>query len=131
MERRVGKQSSDLSMKEIKARKDKLDREIDEIEQRLESRMNKVQRTVLGTLKPLSAIRDNPFKAVGTAVLVGFILGLPRRKKSAPGITKSRFHALLFDELKRIAARKAVEYTSDFMDEKIASARKSSSKLQK
>lgn len=128
MERRVGKQSSDLSMKEIKARKEQLDREIDEIEQRLESRMNKVQRTVLGTLKPLSTIRDNPFKAVGTAVLVGFILGLPRRKKSAPGIAKSRFHSLLFDELKRIAARKAVEYTSDFMDEKIASARKSSFK---
>lgn len=125
------KQNSDVSMKEIKARKEKLDREIDELEQRLETRMGKVQRTVLGTLQPLSAIRDNPFKAVGTAVLVGFIFGLPRRSKSGSGSAKSRFHTLLFDELKRIAARKAVEYTSDFVDEKIASTRKSSSKLQK
>lgn len=121
------KQTESITMEEIKARKEKLEKEIHQLENDFETRVGKVQRTLSGTFHPLSAIKKHPFKAVGTAVLVGFVLGLPRMRKSTSKNSRYGLSALLFDELKRLAARKAVEFTSEFVDEKISSMRNSSS----
>ena len=80
----------------------------------------------MGPFQPVEYIKKNPFKAVGTSVLVGVALGLMGKEKSSNGETsgrnshKEKLFDLLFDEVKRVAARKAATYLSDLVDERIS-----------
>lgn len=67
---------------------------------------------------------------MGAAVTFGFLMGISGSKKTGnrkesdsvsgtPGIS-----AMIFNELKRLATRKAIEYTSDFIDEKLSTRKK-------
>lgn len=110
-------------MTDIRARKRKLKNELELLEGGFENRVTGIREKVLGPLEPASFIKKHPFKSLGAAVFAGFLLGLPGKKrpsgpKTSPGTSGTGFSSLLFDELKRFAARRAMLYVSDFLDER-------------
>lgn len=112
-------------MADIRKRKKKLEDDLELLEDDFENRISKAQKKVLGPLKPIEYIKKNPFKAVGTSVILGVTLGLMGSDKSSDGeissdVHKERMFDLLFSEVKRVVARKAGSYLSDFIDEKIS-----------
>lgn len=129
-------------MAELRAQKEKLEQEIAELESSFEARASTIQRRVKGIVRPFSRIRRKPGKALFTAVLIGFVLGAAgsRRRSSKPAKKQttskkrrssnsgsdSKFTSYLFDELKHVAAKKAMKYTSDLVEQKLASTQKSS-----
>ena len=121
------KKHKNISMADIRKRKKKLEDDLDLLEEDFEDRISSAQKRVLGPLQPINLIKENPFKAVGTSVLVGIALGMVGREKSseenATSIDdshKEKLFDLLFNEVKRVAARKAATYLSDFIDERIS-----------
>lgn len=113
-------------MADIRKRKKKLEDDLELLEDDFEHRISNAQKKLLGPLKPIDYIKNNPFKAVGTSVLLGVALGMVGNSKSSDGevssdnIHKEKLFDLLFSEVKRVAARKAASYLSDFIDEKIS-----------
>lgn len=118
--------NKNISMADIRKRKKKLEDDLDLLEDDFEDRISSVQKKVLGPLQPINLIKENPFKAVGTSVLVGVALGLMGKekssgeKKSVDDSQKEKLFELLFNEVKRVAARKAATYLSDLIDERIS-----------
>jgi ElaB/YqjD/DUF883 family membrane-anchored ribosome-binding protein len=118
------------SVDEIQLRKQKLQQEIDLIEQKYSKKATKLSNGIQNTLKPIQTIRDNPLKSLGISVAVGLVLGLSgRRKRSSTktsstydrgsGSSDSGFSSLLMSELKRMAAKRAMMYISDIVDRKV------------
>lgn len=113
-------------MAEIRRRKKKLEDDLELLEGNFENRISTVQKKVLGTLKPLKMIKKNPLKAVGSSVLIGFAIGMmgdnraSSNEDSSGHLQKEKLVNLFFNEVKRIAARKAGMYLSDFVDQKIS-----------
>jgi hypothetical protein len=113
-------------MADIRKRKKKLEDDLDLLEEDFEDRISNAQKRVLGPLQPINLIKENPFKAVGTSVLVGIALGLMGREKSSKKTTKideshkDKLFDLLLNEVKRVAAHKAATYLSDLIDERIS-----------
>lgn|GEM_PF-720822 len=112
-----------LSASELRERKEKLKRELDQIEEKYSSKITRAKNTVNRTLKPVKTIKESPFKAVGIAVIVGVLAGMTGRKKSSAqsdsGGSGLGFSSLLMGELKRLAARKAMVYVSDIVDQEV------------
>ena len=115
-------QNKDISIEDLKHRKERLKKEIEGLESEMDKSFTKVKENTFGSLKMVSRIKRNPFKAVGIAVIVGAAIGLTGRKspkKPSQGKDKYGFGALLLDELKRLAARRATEYISTIVDSEI------------
>lgn len=111
-------------MADIRKRKKKLEDDLELLEGNIENRISGVQKKVLGTLEPIETIKRNPLKSVGTSIIIGFAIGMLGNGKSSVENDRSDPHKeklanLLFSEIKRVAARKAASYLSEFMDEKI------------
>jgi len=115
-----------ISMADIKRRKKKLEDDLELLEGDFEHRISSAQKKVLGPLKPIDYIKKHPFKAVGTSVVVGIAFGLIGSGKSSNSTGtegakhKEKLFELLFNEVKRVAARKAATYISEMIDEKIS-----------
>jgi ElaB/YqjD/DUF883 family membrane-anchored ribosome-binding protein len=118
------------SVEEIHLRKQKLQQEIDLIEQKYSKKATKISNGIQNTLKPIQTIRDNPLRSLGISVAVGLILGLSGRSKrsssktsstddSGSGNSDNGFSSLLMSELKRMAAKRAMMYISDIVDRKV------------
>lgn len=118
------------NIQEIQIRKERLQNELDAIETKYAAKIGGVKRMLNGSLKPAQKIRRNPLKAVGYAVLVGFSVGLLRKKKSSKkkknkqaqdhsGESNVGFTSLLMNELKRLAARKAMVLVSEMVDKEV------------
>lgn len=115
-----------ISMADIRRKKKKLEDDLELLEDDFENRISRAQKKVLEPLKPIDYIKKNPFKAVGTSVILGIALGLMGNDKTSEGevasdIHKEKMFDLLFSEVKRVVARKAGSYLSDFIDEKMSS----------
>lgn len=120
------KKNKNISMADIRKRKKKLEDDLDLLEDDFEDRISSAQKKVLGPLQPINLIKENPFKAVGTSVLIGVVLGLignektPKEKSSVSDSHKEKLFDLLFNEVKRVAARKAATYLSELIDERMS-----------
>lgn len=111
-------------MADIRKRKKKLEDDLELLEGNIENRISGVQKKVLGTLEPIETIKRNPLKSVGASIIIGFAIGMLGNGKSSAESDHSDPHKekladLLFSEIKRVAARKAASYLSEFMDEKM------------
>lgn len=115
---------------EIQLRKQKLQDEIDSIEQKYSKKATKISNGIQKTLKPIKTIRENPLKSVGVSIALGVIVGLSgrRKKKSdtsssdypvSSGTSGTGFTNLLMSELKRMAAKRAMMYISDIIDQRV------------
>lgn len=112
----------DISMSELQARKKKLKQELEYIKASVGNSASEVRDDVISSILPVEKIKKQPFKAVGIAVVAGFILGLPRlRGKRVKGekIKTYGFSSMLMDELKRMAARKAMIYITELVDDQV------------
>lgn len=117
------------SIEEIQLRKERLKNELEAIETKYAAKIGGVKRMVNGSLKPAQKIRRNPLKSVGYAVLLGLAVGLVRSKGSSKkkdqdknsqsGDTKVYFRSMLMNELKRLAARKAMVLVSEMVDKEV------------
>ncbi len=119
------------TMKEIRFRKKKLKDDLELLEGNFEKRVHDIRERILGPFRPVLFIKKKPMYAMGIAVAAGIALGFinkgGKKKKnmdqqevyssseSSPGFT-----GILFDEIKRIAARRAASYVSDFVDQKFS-----------
>jgi len=117
-------------MGEIQLRKEKLQNEINLIEKKYSRQATRISNGIQNTLKPIQTIRDHPFKSLGAAIGAGLLLGLAGRRKhkqrdsptnseSSSSSNGSGFSSLLVSELKRMAAKRAMFYISDFVDRKV------------
>ena len=122
-------------MEKITAHKEELKQDIRKIEGDFKGRISNVKGTITEILHPTEQIKKYPFKAVGAALGVGLIVGLLRRSKRKrrktdsqdlyhPAPPSSGFTSLLLNELKHLAARKAIHYMSDLIDEQVSSLKK-------
>lgn len=121
--------NKNISMSEVRKRKKKLEDDLELLEWDFENRLTNVREKVLGKIDPISIIKKNPFKAVGTSVLVGIAIGMMGKEEfseegeSSRQVHKEKLFNLLFNEVKRVAARKAATYLSDLIDEQISKKR--------
>lgn len=121
-------------IQDIKLRKQTLQQEIDLIEEKYTQKAKKISSGVQSTFKPIQKIREYPLRSVGISFAVGLLIaasGRSRRKstsdygqESGTNISSSRtqddgFTSLLMNELKRMAARRAMIYISDLLDKKV------------
>jgi len=113
-------------MADIRLRKTRLQDDLDLLEQSFENRFSKAKKSMLGSVQPVEFIKKRPLQMFGAALVVGLALSLTRRKKSKSSDTESSmrspaFTGILYDEMKRIAARRAASYMSEWIDQKITS----------
>jgi hypothetical protein len=113
-------------MSEIKQKKNRLKDDLELLEGSFENRITKLQKNIFGSIKPVTLIRKKPFHAVGFALFAGMALGFAKKKQRASsgnGDSSSsslKFTGLLLDEVKRIAARRAADYISEFVEQKMS-----------
>lgn len=124
----MSKKKNDIE--EIKLRKQKLQQEIESIENKYSKQATKISNGIQNTLKPIQTIRNNPLKSLGVSIALGVVLGLSGRRKKQSGSSpaersgnsdtgSSGFTSLLVSELKRMAAKRAMIYISDIIDRKV------------
>ncbi len=118
-------------MAEIRLRKTRLQDDLDLLEQSFENRYSKFQNSALGSLKPVEFIKKRPLQVVGTVLFLGLAFSFTRRKKGSSGNDTAgyskkspSFTGIVYDEMKRIAARRAASYMSEWIDQKITSDKK-------
>ncbi len=121
-------------MKDVRIRKKKLKDDLELLEGNFEERIQSTKRRILGPLKPVSYIKSKPFLALGAALAAGIILGFSSKKKNnSKEIIEDRkssdkspaFTGILIDELKKIAAKRAANYLSELVDQKLSEKNKS------
>lgn len=132
------KNSSDLSLEEIKERRKRLQVEIRSLEESFGERISGIKDEIQSISTPAKKIRGKPLKSVAVAAGAGFLIGLirrPRRKKrdvpptnSTPPKSRTGFSSLLMNELKHLAARKAMFYISELIDRQISDLKDQSGK---
>lgn len=114
-------------------RKTRLKDDLDLLEQSFEKRYSKFQINALGSFKPVEFIRKRPLQVVGAVLFLGLAISFTRRKKGSSGngndtVSYSKkspsFTGIVYDEMKRIAARRAASYMSEWIDQKITSDKK-------
>ncbi|MFO7847882.1 MAG: hypothetical protein R6V27_15050 [Balneolaceae bacterium] len=118
-------------MKQINDRKSELESEINRVEEKYSSKAVFLQKSVKSALKPVQKIRDKPFTAVGLSVIAGFVAGYSGRKKrpkihkrdrtpiETENVSGSGFTSVLTTELKKFAARKAMVFITDWVDQQL------------
>lgn len=125
---------NDITLKEFIQRKNRIEAEVKQIHNNLDSSVHKVKDSFLQLIIPTEKIRRKPFKSIGIAIIVGFAVGLPKKKtgksrkngmntSDKPGLSN-----LLMDELKRLVAQKTAGYIMDLIDVKLSSGLKSDNK---
>lgn len=117
---------NNITLKEFTQRKNKIEAELNQIQNNLDNSVTRVRDSVLHSVLPADKIRKKPFKSVGLAVLIGFAVGLPKfrgKKSSKDGAGSNRglgVTNLMVDEIKRLAAQKAAGYIMEMIDAKFA-----------
>lgn len=121
------KNSEKVTMKLIRSRKQELEGDIELLERGFENRFSRVSKKFNNTVQLKKFIKKSPFIAVAAATGLGLIVGLTKKKKKVKSnddyieSPDSGITSLIYGELKRVAARKAVHYISDLVDRKVSS----------
>lgn len=121
------KHSEKVTMKLIRSRKQQLEGDIELLEKGFENRISRVGKKFNNTVKLKKFIKKNPLIAVSAATGLGLLVGLIKKKKRAKRSEDiiespdSGLNSLIFSELKRVAARKAVHFISDIVDRQVSS----------
>ena len=117
------KKNRNISMSELRARKKKLQQELEDLEDDIEGRFSGVQKKILGNIDPISIIKKNPLKSVGTSVLFGLAIGMIGRKNKEGISDKSgrgEFTDQFLSEMKRVAAKKVAHYLSELINRQVS-----------
>jgi hypothetical protein len=106
---------TDKKLESLQARKEALRKELEELEGKLESGIHNLQDDVSDRFKPVWWIKKYPLRAVGTAVLIGFLAGNRDKSGALAGATVT---ASVVAALKTFAARKLVDQIIDMLENK-------------
>jgi hypothetical protein len=128
----------------IERKKLELEEELDQIQHELDDSIQKVRTDVSTKLDPIQFVKRHPWPVFGVSAALGFLLanligggGSDKKKRSSnyePQERENRvqtksaesnkvFRPLLFNELKKLAARRAVSMASEYLDEILRSRR--------
>jgi len=119
------------TLQEFNQRKNRIEAELNQIHNNFDSSVSSIRDSVLHSVIPADRIRKKPFKSIGLAVLVGFVVGLPKfrgkkNRKNGAGSNRSLgLTNLMVDEIKRLVAQKAAGYIMDMFDAKLSDRFKS------
>ncbi len=109
---------------QLEQKKQQLRKELEEIEQALDTSIGQAKKEVATSLNPKRIIREYPLPALGASILIGFLLGKGRSSSGASfsgrDATRSGTKSMLMNEIKHAVARKGVHLLLDFLDQKIA-----------
>jgi hypothetical protein len=97
----------------LRIRKEKLESELQHIQSKLESRIDDIRDDVTARVSPVYWIKKYPLRAIGVAVVAGFLVSRAGRTLKDDGVRSSggdTFGSLLASELKRVATQRAVGY---------------------
>lgn len=126
--------NKNITLKEFNQRKNRVEAELNQIQNNLDSTVHRVKDSFLESVIPADNIRRKPFKSVGIAIIVGFVAGLPKKRKRKSGKEivddngKQGVSSLLKDELRRLVAQKTAGYIMDVIDSKLSSRLKQDAK---
>lgn len=107
---------------ELEKKKRKLQSELNELHDELDSTMGQVRSDISSQLDPKSFIRKYPLPIVGASALLGFLLGhksnsSDKRKSTDKSTSRDNgFTSALLYELKRRATRRAVSFATDYVE---------------
>jgi ElaB/YqjD/DUF883 family membrane-anchored ribosome-binding protein len=125
------KNKENITMDEVRSRKESLKQEIRLLEGDFERRVKVLKSNVNEIRKPSKVIRKSPLKSVAIAVGAGFAAGLLKRKRrsgktedSTPSGKSSGLTTFIIHELQHLAAQKAMLYLSDLIDRQISGLKK-------
>lgn len=120
------KNNENITMAEVRDRKEKLKQEVKLLESGFEHRITSFKRNINEIRKPAQTIKKSPLKSVAIAAGAGFMVGLLKRKKrpgnKEDGMLSGRSSGLtnfIINELQHLAAQKAIFYLSDLIDRQI------------
>lgn len=125
---------NNTTLKELEQRKKRIETELNQIHHNLDNSFNNVKASLIRSIDPSDRIRKKPLKSLGIVVITGFAIGLMkgRRKRSVENgrvlHQKSGIANLMFDEVRRLAARKAALYFLDLVEANLPGFDKSESK---
>jgi hypothetical protein len=117
-------------MKELKARKIALKKEMEQIQGEIETSLREVQHGMADRTRVRYWVEKYPLHFVGSALLAGFLLarrGGRRPGNSSPGedpavvreAPRTGFSSLLMDEFKKLATQRAVRYVMQRVEKAI------------
>jgi len=118
-------------LKELEQRKKRIEAELNQIHQNLDNSFNKAKTSLVSLADPSGHIRRKPLHSLAIAVIAGFAIGYLKSQKKNNKTPSSEVQSpqwapkpgianLLFDEVRRMAARKAAVYLMDFLDTTIS-----------
>ncbi|MBP3191220.1 hypothetical protein [Natronogracilivirga saccharolytica] len=126
------KRTKSSDIKELRARKQALRREMAEIQTEIESSLTEVRRSFFGRVHYRYWIEKYPLQLLGSAVVAGFLVARKTgmrhtddfsdaedsSEKKAPS-SLGLFSGLLADELKKLAAQRTVRYIMKRIEEAV------------
>ncbi len=102
---------------ELEKKKQELEEELRQIQDELDNSIDRVRDDVSTKLDPKAIIKKHPLPIVGTAALVGFLLGHSGGSSQKQSSTKREFSGALLSELKKLATRKAISFATDYVED--------------
>lgn len=111
----------------LEQKKQQLRKELEEIEQALDTSIGQAKKEVATSLNPKRLIREYPLPALGASILIGFLLGKGKNTHGEfagdRGAARSGAKSMLMHEIKHAVARRGVHLLLDFLDQKISEAK--------
>ncbi len=119
-------------IKEMKARKIALKKEMEQIQTEIESSLKEVRHSVADRTRFRYWVDKYPLHLLGTALIAGFLVarrGCPTNKTVAEESvsaesSQSSFSSLLLDELKKMATKHAVRFVLQKVEEAVEERKK-------
>ena len=96
----------------IEARKKEIEEELERIQGTLDDSVDDVKRDISNSLNPKRIIRENPLKALGASLLLGYLSGRSSSEKS----NSNSVIDLVVSELKRDASKRVVKLIISYLE---------------
>ncbi len=106
----------------IEKKKQELENELNRIQEGLDKSIDDVKEGVVESLDPKAIIRKYPLPILGASLLVGFLIGKPKGRRSK---SSSSFSSVLGYELKKHLTKRAVSLFLDAIDNQITQKKSS------
>lgn len=97
----------------LKQKKQELQAELENIQNELDQSIDSVRSDVSSQLDPVEFIKKHPLPVVGASVVIGFLAG---HKRSLGSTIGEGFSGALWYELKKLATKKAIAFTTDYVE---------------
>ncbi|MEX2350852.1 MAG: hypothetical protein WD529_00335 [Balneolaceae bacterium] len=110
-----------ISVKELEQRKRRIEAELKQIETSASTISDRYRGKVLSFLFPVKSIEKRPLRTVAIAVVTGYLIGsrCSRRSRgstSASGASLFSLKGLFTQEIKRVAAQRALRFAFDRLE---------------